>query len=101
MGVLVKQAKLNGIESLMWGIFWAIGAIIFYKMAWKLINYAPKDKYQDKGGWYVGAAWTFIATAAATLAALAASISNIVDAIYHFINPSYYALQEILQTLGK
>ena len=89
--VLCKQAISDGISSLIWGVLF----VIFYVITFSLSNRLRKSKNEDKivGGWLL--------FAAAHVIGLSIAVYFMTDAVQHFINPGYYALHEVLQTLGK
>jgi hypothetical protein len=91
--VLVKQAWLNGIDDLMAVGFLTVLAITFFRYSNKCFVKAKKgdDSY------YVGA---YILRVAMFIA-IGIAIACFSDGIQHFINPAYFALHEVLETLEK
>jgi hypothetical protein len=94
--VLVKQGVVIGIEDCLIGLTWFVFWLVVLNFAKKLrTTIAESSNHEEECvgfGWALGICcnlmWLIIGT-------------YIFDGIAELINPEFYALQNILQTLGK
>lgn len=107
--IAMRQALVNGIGALVWGLLFLVGAIVFFLLMRKVIirrrvkradyferhhwppetNRVPNDYTENEEimAWLGGLAGT---------ASLFISIIFFSDAIRFFINPGYYAIEALL-----
>ncbi len=90
--VLVRQAKISGYTDLGCTVF--LGALTYagYKMARILW-----DKHEEDGGYAVGA----VLIGCVSVGISIWTVVTLQVAVLELSNPSYYALEKILQTVGK
>jgi hypothetical protein len=91
--VLLKQARLDGIESLIAVGFLTALAVTAYKYGNKCFVYAEETDDDFYVGGYTLRVVMFLC--------LGIACWYLSDAVEHFLNPSYFALHEVLETLGK
>ena len=91
-GIYVKQVYVDAAV----GVFWGIGVLIASPFLTKFAKYAFNKYEEDKySGWDM---WAYFACAGA-VCGVAIGLVLITTYIKGFINPEYYAIQNILSQL--
>lgn len=96
--VLVRQAVAEGVGSLVTAVAMMVGVVVLIKLAGKAQKHKLGDVNND--GFFNEFVGWFLLPAAAT-GAFAIGIACLIDGFQHLYNPAYFALHEILNTLGK
>lgn len=94
--VLVTQAKYQGITDIGCALFWGGMAFGLYKLGKLMQSKAEGDKY-DSSGFWIGAFLSW----AGGLGCVIVFGTCLQSGILELVNPQYYALHELLTTLGK
>lgn len=93
-GIMIKQNYVYAVYNLIWVIICGIGIFIGYKLIkWFYTN----SLKSDDDGWWIGIFLT-------TLAIIIVTVSGaflLQTAIGRFINPPYYAIQDITHFIKK
>lgn len=90
--VLVAQARIDAIQSLIWAGVWIVLAGVMCYAFKQVMEWAAKD--DD---------WTplMIGCGVAILILSVSAIALIVSSITPFFNPQYWAFQELMKQIGK
>lgn len=88
--LLIKQVYVNAISNILWGI--GLGVISFFLV--KLGIYGKK-KAEEDSLWETGTIFAFIGSSIAGFLAF----YLLTESIMYFINPQYYAITLIVQSL--
>jgi hypothetical protein len=91
--ILLKQAWLDGIELLIAVGFLTVLAVAAYKYGNECFVYAKETDDDYYSGGYFLRIVMFLC--------LGSACWCLGDAVEHFLNPGYFALHEVLETLGK
>lgn len=92
--VLVKQAYVVGFTDFIWVGFYIGAAYALYKAG----NYFRETADEEReGAFWVPAIISWIAVVGMVIGVF----YNAIEGVQYLINPQYYALHEVLQTLGK
>lgn len=94
--MLVKQAYYTGIQDAIWAAAFLIVAILGYKGVRYSYTKSCADHYGAEG-WVYGVVFGCIGVVACVGLFLGFST----EAIKEIANPGYYALKQILETVGK
>lgn len=90
--VLVKQARIEGIEWICWSAFWMIVSISMLKLTFRLDEYCKKPGNADWDGVQTVPAVIGVITFLSSLGCLAGTPGQ-------FLNPEYWALKQIMDKL--
>lgn len=99
--VLVKQSIAQGIADAIIALLCLIAVLVLYK---SVLPYCSKRfAEEDEKGCGTEIGWEFaIGFTIAGIVVLSVAFGvNLHDAVLELVNPQYYALHEVLQTLGR
>ena len=89
-GVLVKQARIEAIEDICWGLFWLMLAAICARIAWK--GYKSDEDLGDA---------VMICGSVVGIIFMLVAMGYIAGTPGMLLNPQYWALKELLKAVGK
>lgn len=90
--VLVRQAISDGISSAVGALVAVIGGVLAYKLTGIALR-----AFREDTDYFPGLFFSWVAVAVS----IVACACFLTDAIQHFYNPAYYALHEVLESVGK
>lgn len=125
---LLKQAFIQGITSTVWAVFWVVITILLLKVIRPLfkknsLNYiltddekaSIKEEYKkdysnnyslshaerivrEKRNWLIAGSWGCVGLSVMTISLM---LSLLNKALIYFVNPQYWAIQEIFKAMGN
>lgn len=95
--VLIRQAISDGVTDIVTAVFFAVVAYVVYNYGSRCLTKAKRSDRYDAKDYYIGGYLLH----ASTVILAGISTTWLCSAVQHFINPSYYALHEVLESLGK